>query len=447
MTSELRNVVQRLAAESANGEGLEAYAEQTTETEVEAFEGRVERLTSASSSGVGVRVVRDGRLGYAYTADLSDEGLRECLAEARANLDVSSEDPGNVLPGAEAYEALEGIFDSRQVEVSAERKVSLALDLEARTQAADPRVTKVEAARYGDVIGQVAIASSNGISGDYSLTQAYCYAVALAGRDGESQMAYAVDSGRCLDDLRIDPVAAEAAERAVRLLGASKPKTRTVPVLFDRQVAPSLIGVLLSGLSAEEVQKGRSLFADKLGERVGAPGLRLVDDGRLLDGPGAAPFDGEGVPTRRNVLIDNGVLSGFLHNTATAARGGATSTGNASRGSFKTTPAVSAHNVFFQSGDKDQAALLAQAGEGLLVQEVSGVHSGANPITGDFSVGVSGLWFRGGELAEPVREATVAAHLLDILTGIVAVGSDLRFTTGSIGGSSLLIGQMTVAGS
>src|SRR6266487_623956 len=341
MTSELRNVVQRLAAESANGEGLEAYAEQTTETEVEAFEGRVERLTSASSSGVGVRVVRDGRLGYAYTADLSDEGLRECLAEARANLDVSSEDPGNVLPGAEAYEALEGIFDSRQVEVSAERKVSLALDLEARTQAADPRVTKVEAARYGDVIGQVAIASSNGISGDYSLTQAYCYAVALAGRDGESQMAYAVDSGRCLDDLRIDPVAAEAAERAVRLLGASKPKTRTVPVLFDRQVAPSLIGVLLSGLSAEEVQKGRSLFADKLGERVGAPGLRLVDDGRLLDGPGAAPFDGEGVPTRRNVLIDNGVLSGFLHNTATAARGGATSTGNASRGSFKTTPAVS----------------------------------------------------------------------------------------------------------
>ncbi len=447
MTSELRNVVQRLAAESANGEGLEAYAEQTTETEVEAFEGRVERLTSASSSGVGVRVVRDGRLGYAYTADLSDEGLRECLAEARANLDVSSEDPGNVLPGAEAYEALEGIFDSRQVEVSAERKVSLALDLEARTQAADPRVTKVEAARYGDVIGQVAIASSNGISGDYSLTQAYCYAVALAGRDGESQMAYAVDSGRCLDDLRIDPVAAEAAERAVRLLGASKPKTRTVPVLFDRQVAPSLIGVLLSGLSAEEVQKGRSLFADKLGERVGAPGLRLVDDGRLLDGPGAAPFDGEGVPTRRNVLIDNGVLSGFLHNTATAARGGATSTGNASRGSFKTTPAVSAHNVFFQPGDKDQAALLAQAGEGLLVQEVSGVHSGANPITGDFSVGVSGLWFRGCELAEPVREATVAAHLLDILTGIVAVGSDLRFTTGSIGGSSLLIGQMTVAGS
>lgn len=449
MAIELRDIVERLAAEASGGEGLEAYAEQTTETEVEAFEGRVERLTSASSSGVGIRVVRDGRLGYAYTADLSDRGLRECLTEARANLEVSGEDPGNVLPAAAACQALEGIFDARQVEVAPERKVSLALDLEQLTHQADARVTKVESARYGDVIGRVAIASSNGISGEYTLTQAWCYAVALASRDGETQVGYAVDSARCLDDLRVMPVAAEAAERAVRMLGATKPRTRTVPVVFDRQAAPSLIGVLLAGLSAEEVQKGRSLFAGKLGERVGAAGLRLIDDGRLLDGPGAAPFDGEGVPTRRTVLIDDGVLRGFLHNTATAARGGdpSASTGNAARSSFKTTPGVSAHNVFFQPGELDQAGLLAQAGEGLLVQEVSGVHSGANPVTGDFSVGISGLWFRGGELAEPVREATVAAHLLDILKGIVAVGSDLRFTTGSIGGSSLLVGEMTVAGS
>jgi PmbA protein len=140
------------------------------------------------------------------------------------------------------------------------------------------------------------------------------------------------------------------------------------------------------------------------------------------------------------------VLQRFLHNTASAAREGARSTGNAARASFKTTPGISAHNVHFVPGDKDEAGLLAQAGEGLLVQDMTGVHSGANPITGDFSVGVSGLWFRNGELAEPVREATVAAHLLDILKGIVAVGSDLTWTTGSIGGSTLLIGEMTVAG-
>jgi PmbA protein len=446
MTVELDAIVERLVADAAGGEGIEAYAELTTETSVTAFQGEVERLTSASSSGVGVRVVRDGRLGYAYTADLSDQGLRECLAEARANLEVSSEDPGNVLPEASEHEPLEGIFDPRQAATSPERKVAMALDLEARTRAADPKVTQVESARYGDVVGQVAIASSGGVRGTFAVTHAWCAAIALATEDGQSQVGFGVDAARTLDDLKPGPVAAEAADRAVRMLGATKPPTRTIPVVFDRMVAPSLVGVLLAGLSAEEVQKGRSLFADKLGQRVGAAGLRLVDDGRLVDGPGAAPFDAEGVPTRRTVLIDDGVLQCFLHNTATAARGDASSTGNARRASFKSTPGVSAHNLFLAPGDLDQAGLLARAGEGLLVQDVSGVHSGANPITGDFSVGVSGLLFRGGELAEPVREATVAAHLLDILQGIEAVGSDLRFTTGSIGGSSLLVGQMTVAG-
>jgi PmbA protein len=433
-------------ADAAGGEGVEAYAELTTETQVNAFKGEVERLTSASSSGVGVRVVRDGRLGYAYTADLSDQGLRECLTEARANLEVSSEDPGNVLPEAVEHEALQGIFDPRQAQAAPERKVALALDLEARTRAADPKVTQVESARYGDVVGEVAIASSGGVRGSFAVTHAWCAAVALAAEDGQSQVGFAVDAARTLDDLDPRLVAREAASRAVRMLGATKPPTRTVPVVFDRMVAPSLVGVLLAGLSAEEVQKGRSLFADKLGQRVGATGLRLVDDGRLVDGPGAAPFDAEGVPTRRTVLIEDGVLQCFLHNTATAARGDASSTGNAGRASFKSTPGVSAHNLFLAPGELDQAGLLARAGEGLLVQDVSGVHSGANPITGDFSVGVSGLLFRGGELAEPVREATVAAQLLDILQGIEAVGSDLRFTTGSIGGSSLLVGRMTVAG-
>jgi PmbA protein len=448
MTVELDAIVERLAAEAAGGEGVEAYAELTTETSVTAFQGEVERLTSASSSGVGVRVVKDGRLGYAYTADLSDDGLGECLAEARANLEVSGEDPGNVLPEAAAYEALEGLFDTRQTEADPERKVNLALDLEARTRAADPKVTQVESARYGDVVGQVAVASSLGVSGSFAVTHAWCVSVAMATEDGESQIGYAVDAARALDDLDPGPVAREAANRAVRMLGATKPPTRTIPVVFDRMVAPSLLGVLLAGLSAEEVQKGRSLFADRIGQQVGAAGLRLVDDGRLVDGPGAAPFDGEGVPTRRTVLIEGGVLRCFLHNTASAARegDGTSSTGNARRASFKSTPGISAHNLFLEPGDLDQAGLLSRAGEGLLVQDVSGVHSGANPITGDFSVGVSGLLFRDGQLAEPVREATVAAHLLDILKGIDAVGSDLRFTTGSIGGSSLLIGEMTVAG-
>jgi PmbA protein len=443
---DLEQIVQRLAGEARGDEGIEAWAEQITETTVGAFEGEVERLTSASSQGVGIRVVGGGRLGYAFTADLSDAGLAECLAEARANLGIASEDVGNVLPSAVPFEPLDGLFDPEQVEVDPARKVAFALDLDARTRAVDRRITTVESAVYGDVIGRVAVASSTGVSGGYAMTQAYAYSVALANDGGGSQIGFGVDAGRSIEGLDPAAVAEEAAIRAVRMLGATKPATRTVPVIFDPETAKSLIGVLVSGLSAEEVQKGRSLFADKLGERVGAPGLHLIDDGRLAEGSGAAPFDGEGVPTVRRSLIEDGVLVGFMHNTATAARGSTTSTGNARRGSFKSTPGVAPHNLFFAPGDTDLDGLLARAGEGLLVQEVSGVHSGANPVTGDFSVGVSGLLFRDGQLAEPVREATVAAHLLEILKGIVAVGSDLRFTTGPIGGSSLLVGQMTVAG-
>jgi PmbA protein len=446
MTEDLEKVVERLAADARGDEGVEAWAERVTQTSVSVYEGEVERLTSASSQGVGVRVIAGGRLGYAYTADTSAEGLDQVLAEARANLEVASEDPGNVLPEAAPVQALEGIFDERLAATTPERKVALALDLESRTRTADTRVSAVERAGYGDVLASVAVASSTGVRGAYSLTRAFGFSSALATEDGATQSGFGADAGRSIEELDAAWIASEAAEQAVRMLGATKPKTRTVPVIFEQETAKSLIGVLVSGLSAEAVQKGQSLFAGKLGEQVGAPGLNLVDDGRLTAGSGAAPFDGEGIPTRRRVLISDGVLRAFMHNTATAAREGTTSTGNASRGSFKSTPGVSPHNIYFQPGDTDLPGLLAQAGEGLLVQDVSGVHSGANPITGDFSVGVAGLMFRGGELAEPVNEVTVASHLLDILKGIVAVGSDLRFTVGSVGGTSLLVGQMTVAG-
>ncbi|HKE99683.1 MAG TPA: TldD/PmbA family protein [Actinomycetes bacterium] len=446
MSANLERIVDGLAARAQPGEGVEGWAEQITETSVRAFEGEIENLTSASSEGVGVRVVAGGRLGYAYTADTSEAGVADCLAEARANLDVASEDEGNVLPEARPFEPLEEIFDRRLVEADPRRKVAFALDLEERVKAVDPRVRKVETAAYGDVVSRLAVASSTGVRGAYARTRAWAYAIALATDGDETQMGIGEDAGRCLEDLDPRLIAHDAAERAARMLGARKPATRTVPVLFDWQASRSLLGVLVAGLSAEAVQKRRSLFAGKLGERVGAPGLRLVDDGRLVAGGGAAPFDGEGVPTRRLLPIDDGVLRELLHNTATATRDRVASTGNASRGSFKATPGVAPHCVHLAPGDQGPDALLARMGEGLLVQDVAGVHSGANPVTGDFSVGVNGHWVRGGEPAEPVREATVAAHLLDILRGIVAVGSDLRFTTGSLGGSSLLVGEMTVAG-
>jgi PmbA protein len=219
-----------------------------------------------------------------------------------------------------------------------------------------------------------------------------------------------------------------------------------------REVVASqhLLGVLAGPLSAEAVLKGRSLFADRLGDEVAAAGLALVDDGLLADGPGTAPWDGEGVPQQRTALIDDGRLASYLHNTWTARRtgGDARSTGNAARSSFKTSPGVAPTNLYFEPGQLAAEEVLARAGEAVYVQDVVGVHSGANPISGDFSVGFTGLAVRDGGLAEPIREATVASTIPDILRGVDAVGRDVRFYPfgGSLGGSTVLISEMSIAG-
>jgi len=207
----------------------------------------------------------------------------------------------------------------------------------------------------------------------------------------------------------------------------------------------SFLGVLASALSAESVQKGRSLFASLAGETVASNHVNLVDDGRLLDGPGAEPFDDEGVPTRQTPLINRGRLGGFLHNTHTAHRGNTLSTGNAGRAGFRSPPGVSTTNLFLTPGTASQAELMARAEGGVYIQEVSGVHSGASPITGEFSVGATGLRITGGALGEPLREMTVASTLRGMLEGVVATGSDLRFF-GSTGSPSVLVGEMTIGG-
>jgi PmbA protein len=232
------------------------------------------------------------------------------------------------------------------------------------------------------------------------------------------------------------------------MLGATKPTTERLPVVLDPWAASSFLGVLAGSLSAEEVQKGRSLLAERVGEEVASSLLSLVDDGRLTEGPAAAPFDDEGVPTGRTALVEYGVLRGFLHNTETARREGVTSTGNARRSSYRGVPGVSPSNLFVEAGSASANDLLAQAGRAVYVQDVTGVHSGANPVSGEFSVGATGLRVDGGALGEPLREMTVASTLLDMLRAVTAVGSDLRFFPGggAIGTPTLLVGEMTVAG-
>jgi PmbA protein len=445
MMRDLNDLAAVAVAAARDGEAVEAYAEESRHTDVEARKGEVEGLTSAESRGVGVRVIAGGRLGFAYAADPSDDEIVATVEHARENATLGTEDENNVLADASEYEPIEGLFFDEQAAMPADDKVSLALQVERVAVSSDPNVGKVEQCGFGDAIGRVAIASTTGVSAEFRRTGCWCVAVTLAERDGDTQTGFSFQVAHRAADLDPDAVAREAAERAARMLGAVKPQTQRVPVLLDPFAASSFLGVLAGALSAESVQKGRSLFADLVGERVGADVFTLVDDGRLLDGPAAAPFDDEGVPAGRTDLIGAGVLNGFLHNTYTARRGSTTSTGNASRAGYRSTPGVGATNFYVQPGSGSIESLLAKAEGGVLIQDVSGVHSGANPISGEFSVGATGLRIAGGALGEPVREMTIASTLPDMLKSVAAVGSDLRFFS-SVGTPSILIGEMTLAG-
>jgi PmbA protein len=426
-------------------EAVEAYAEESKRVEVTTHKGEVEGLTFAESRGVGVRVIAGGRLGYAYAADPTLDEVRDAVGRAREGAALATADEFNLLPPGVAAEPIPSLFRDEQAAMATDNKVALALDLERLATTKDPRVRKVERVEYGDAVSRVAIASTAGLATEYERTDCWCAVSALAEDGDETQTGWALRVGHEAAELDWTDVASEAVERAVRLLGARKPPSARVPVVLDPFAGSSFLGVLAGALSAESVQKQRSLFAGLVGEQVASDAFTLVDDGRLLTGPACGPFDDEGVPTGRTELVARGRLMGFLHDTYTAARGGTVSTGNARRAGYRSPPGVGTSNFFVEAGGASVDDILRLADGGVLIQEVSGVHSGANAISGEFSVGATGLRISGGALGEPLRQMTVASTLPQMLKGIVAIGSDLRFFT-SVGVPTILVGEMTVAG-
>ncbi len=307
----------------------------------------------------------------------------------------------------------------------------------------------MENAVYSDAEGSVALVNSRGFSSSYSATQAWAYASAFAGEGADLMTGMGVALGRDPDALDPEEIGAEAAERALALVGARQPESRRCPVVLDSFVAASFLGFIGAMLSADAVQRGRSLFAGREGDEVADSALALADDGADPDGPASAPFDGEGSPTRRTPLIEGGRLLGFLYDARTARKAGRTTTGNAGRGSYRSPPAVGTTNLKIEPGTGDRAELLRQAGDGLFVTEVAGLHSGVNPVSGTFSVGASGLLIEDGELGAPAREMTIAGDLVGMLKSVRAVGSEARWVPfgGSVKAPPILIAEMAISGS
>ena len=445
--AELIDIATRVAGWANDLEQVEAFVVHERETEVRAYEGEVESLTSAESQGIGVRVVANGRQGYAYAGTLEESALQETLQEARDNAAFAEPDEFNGLAEPDGLTPAElDLFDASLASFSADEKVALAIELERATRAADPRISGIESAEYVDTIYESAVATSTGIASTTRETGCYLSAYSLAEADGETQTGFGFSIGRGPSSLDPAKAAADAAERATRLLGAVKPETGKVTVVLDPWVTAQLLGIIGHTLTGDAVQRGRSLFADRLGEQVAVEDVFVLDDATDAAAFTASMVDGEGLATRRTSLIEGGVLQGFLHNSYSARRGDTTSTGSAVRGGFKGGPGVGAQALTLRPGTKSQAELITQIDVGLLVQGVSGLHSGVNPVSGDFSTGAEGIRIRKGELAEPVREFTIASTLQRLLLDIEAIGSDLEWLPMSAAGVSVVVADITMSG-
>jgi PmbA protein len=438
------------AAVAAGASDAEAYASEDTGREVRAHGGEVESLTAATQRGIGVRAWIGRRAGYAFGTDLSPGGIAATAARAAEAARVADEDEfaGPPRPGAEPLAELE-LSDASLAGWPTAAVADLALAVERAALEADSRIAGVEQAVYADSVERIAIASSTGIGGEYERSSCYAFVQALAEGDGGRETGLGFGLGRGPAVLDAAAIGREGAERATAMIGARKPGSRTCPVVLDPPVAAGFVALVGKGLGAGAVQRGRSPFAGKVGAEVAAEALVLHDDGLDPQGPASSPFDGEGLARRRTALVEGGALRTYLYDTYTARRGDAGSTGNAGRGDYRSRPSVAASNLVVAPGTLTFEGLLGEAGEGVCVTDVAGLHSGVNPVSGVFSVGASGRAIRGGELAEPLREFTIASDLVSMLEAVGAAGTDARWVPfgGSVSTPSLLIGAMTVAGS
>jgi PmbA protein len=402
----------------------------------------------AESLGVGVRVVRDHRTGFAYCGSFDPEALDEVLAEARDNAAFAQHDEAAGLAEPDGVEPPPlDLWRADLAVVPTERKIDLLIELERSIRAADRRIGGFESCDYGDELAESAVVTTTGIRRAGRATACDVVAYPLATEGDETQLGFGFSVGRSFDELDVDRAGRDAVDRAVRLLGATKPPSGRLTVVLDPWVTAQLVGIVAGTLSGDEVVKGRSLFADRVGEQVATPAIELVEDPTDPRAWGASPIDDEGLASRRVPLITGGVLRGFTHSTWTGRRAGAASTGSAVRGGYKSTPSAGSRAAALAPGSVGAAELLAGVDDGVLVQEVSGLHSGVNAVSGDVSTGAEGLRIRGGALAEPLREFTIASTLQRLLHDVVAVGSDVTWLPMGACGVTLVVGDVSISGS
>jgi PmbA protein len=441
-----QSVIEQATAETAEAE---AYIAIGSETNIQVQQGEVEKLSRAGSKGLGIRVIREGKTGYAYTSDFSADSVRRATAAALTLAEVADADEYRTLPEPHPIpESDLQIYDAAIANLSTEAKVDFALQMETAALQADPRVVMTNRATYLDGITTVYLVNSKGFSGSYDSTFAGAFLKAMAADENDRAVAFGLGVSTKWAELSAEKIGQEAGERAAKLLGGQPVPTQEASIVYAPFAAAGLLGVLSQALTAEAMQRNRSFLQGKMGQDVAADVVTLLDNALLPGGMASRPFDAEGNPSSATKLIDEGVLQAVLYDAYTANRDGTNSTGNAGRMSHRHAPALMATNFYLQPGQQTPEEVIAGVEKGLYVVNTMNTHS-INPVSGDYSVSAQGFWIENGKLAQAVNNVTIAIPLDKLLKNVTAVANDLIFLPfgGAIGSPTFRVDGVMIGGS
>ncbi len=432
-------------AVSSGADEAEIFFRQSRNLSIEVKDQKIDTLETSVSYGYSVRVIKDNILGFSYSTDLQNaENVVDNALEAAKHAEP---DNYNGLPSYQKPSAVE-VFDRKIPSLAQSEALENIMLMEHSAFNEDKKIKKTRKASGNFTTGETYIFNSHGIALDYVSTGCTAQIMAIAENGSESQMGWNFSGSRFLEDIDFATTGRIAAKRAIGQLNSQKIASLKGCILLDNSVAVDFLSLLSAALSSESVQKGKSLLANKTGQQIFNERFNVIDNGILNRMLGSRPFDDEGVPTQSKKLIEKGILKSYIYNTYTAKKDGVYSTGNALRGGFNNLPSVAPTNLYIEAitteHTQDFMSLVKNTIKGIYVFETMGMHT-ANPISGEFSVGVSGLWIENGEIKQPIKEAMISGNILDLFNKIVLIGDDLRFY-GNIGSPSLLIEGIDISG-
>lgn len=433
---------------------FEIYGASSTHNELEIFNGQIDNLSFAETKGIGIRIFKDKRVGYSYTSILDEYSIEKCIDRAFSNSKITFQDEFNYLPLESEFKNKKDIIDKKILfsedffNFDIKQKIQLTKDLEILAKKKDKRVTGVNNLIYDDSLDEAMILNSTGFFDSYKTTSAFIYISVISKEKDDTSTGDFFGYKRSPGEFNLEDIAANAVKRSISILGGKKVKSQVVDIILDPLIAAQFLGIIAGIVTADTVQKGKSLLKDKIGEKIFKDEFDIIDDGNLSYGLASKPFDGEGVPKGKTVVFENGILKTYLYNSYTARKDKRFSTGNAVRASYKSIPEVGVSNFYLKPSKISLEEIIKSVDKGFYVIDIIGLHSGTNPISGQISVGAKGIWIDKGSFSKPVKEVTIATDLLSFCKSIDKISNELKFmpSGGYIGSPSMLIKDIALSG-